>query len=542
MNRSDTDQPNLRMPHDGQDHSRVNRGIRLPSCVSSVEVNLEVNQSPTVTVPRSRINGNLRLASIFSSGLASAISIFFIGLVSGAAGGLLLGATAVVVLQSLELLADNRLLMDQLENYTMAFPYKEKGTSVRTNNELVLNNHISLLVEEFATFSSTLSLAVGMFIGLSTYKLVIKKYGEAAMGKAFALAGPVCLTSVTATGYILGRAFKGFLSIASSVTLYTWFFIIPFSLVLTIFSVLPFSAVLCSYSNQTVRYTVWLFKPSLLFTILLIDLFSITKLILMVGLFPMLFSLIPLNTRDFQLTIVPIALMLIVTDIFNVAEQPIVTLQSPTSTNTSSAVLEGMFVGVLTSQMGAVVIGMSLFVSWQSGGAGKTCASAAASGGAVLGAIKLALPVLGPGPTIGALMGVAGAVGVSLSAAGAATNCYGQAVGHYGWVGWVGVTVGAAVGAFLSSCAHSGLSGMFMGLCAAMIPAGLKLLILSPWEKFQLCFYIIITICFLIWLYLTCTLACAAVLFLITAYTLIGTVVYGFIQAFKFLHSKCNSH
>lgn len=54
-----------------------------------------------------------------SSGLASVISIFSIGLVSGAAGGLLLGATAVVVLQSLELLDDNRLLMDQLEKYIM---------------------------------------------------------------------------------------------------------------------------------------------------------------------------------------------------------------------------------------------------------------------------------------------------------------------------------------------------------------------------------------------------------------------------------------
>lgn len=54
-------------------------------------------------------------------GAAFVISIFGIGLMSGAAGGLLLGATAVVMIQALELLLEDKLLMEHL--YTMYTMY-----------------------------------------------------------------------------------------------------------------------------------------------------------------------------------------------------------------------------------------------------------------------------------------------------------------------------------------------------------------------------------------------------------------------------------
>lgn len=114
---------------------------------------------------------------------------------------------------------------------------------------------------------------------------------------------------------------------------------------------------------------------------------------------------------------------------------------------------------------------MSLYVFLKTGRAGKICAAVAGSGAAVLGVIELVLHEIGPGPTVGALVGVAGAVGVSLSAALAATDHYGRAVRHYRFVGGLGVIVGAAIGAFLSSCAHSRLSGIFMALCGAAVPA-----------------------------------------------------------------------
>ncbi|XP_071331596.1 uncharacterized protein [Trachinotus anak] len=504
MDQSDTDQPNQQMPRVTEDCSRVNRSIRLPSCVTS--------------------------------GLASAIGAFCIGLLSGAAGGLLLGGTAVVVLQSLELLADNRLLVDQLENYIRDYPLKENvGILQRTSNDHMLNTYISLLVEEFGVFSSTLSLAAGICCGLSTYALVTKKYGEAAMGKALVLAGPVCLMGVTATGYILGSALGSFLSITFSLKLFMWFLINYLLFFLFVFCLVPILA--CFDYNYITPFTVWLLTPATVMTIALIHLYLTTKLILMVALFPTIWGVILLgNTYDFKLTTASVPLMLFITDVFNIARQPIVSLQSPASTNTSSAVLEGMFVGVLTPQLWTAAIGTSLFVSWQKGGARTICASAAGSGAAVLGAIKAALPVLGPGPTIGALMGLAGAVGVSLAAGAAA------AADHYGLWGRLGVTVGAAVGAFLSSCAHSGLSGMFMGLCAATIPAGLYFmpLFLFLWQKFKFCICIIITVIVLIWLCFTATLGSAVSFSVSIILLLLLIIFFGCIRAFNFIRSKFN--
>ncbi|GLD69028.1 uncharacterized protein AKAME5_002034100 [Lates japonicus] len=89
--------------------------------------------------------------------------------------------------------------------------------------------------------------------------------------------------------------------------------------------------------------------------------------------------------------------------------------------------------------------------------------------------MKAALMKLGAGLTVGGLMGLAGTVGVTLASAGVATDKFGEEVEYCGWVGRWGVTVGAAVGGYLSSLFPSGLSGMFMGLCAATIPAGLYL-------------------------------------------------------------------
>ncbi|XP_071331598.1 uncharacterized protein [Trachinotus anak] len=378
------------------------------------EMNLH---SPNATVVHSEINRGLRLPSFFHSGLASAIGAFCIGLLSGAVGGLLLGGTAVVVLQSLELLADNRLLMDQLEiNYDLKKTAKE--IVQRETDNQVHGIPISIFVQTFGVFSSFLSLLVGIFFGLSTYAVAIKKHGEAveaAMGKAFSLAGPVCLMGFTATGCFLGLALESFLSITLNISVLMW-------LIISVVVTFVFLAIQCLF-NLHLR----IYEDLLLF-----------------------------------MSLIPVALLIAFITCF---------ASVSTNTNTSSAVLEGMFVGVLTTQMWTAAIGMLLFVSWQRGGAHKICAGAAGSGGAVLAAIKAALPVLGPGPTIGALTGVAGAVGVSLAAGAAAAD-------NYGLWGRLGVTVGAAVGAFLSSCAHSGLSGMLMGLCAATIPAGSYLILL----------------------------------------------------------------
>ncbi|XP_028265273.1 uncharacterized protein LOC114438258 [Parambassis ranga] len=131
------DQSAIVMSDDTEGNTRTNRGLQLPSC--------------------------------FSSWPASALSVFCIGLVSGAVGGLLLGETAVIELESLEILADNRLLMEELENYIMGFLRQNNNSSkkqdmlamTRDEEEYTHNIFISLLFEEFGVFSSTLSLPGG---------------------------------------------------------------------------------------------------------------------------------------------------------------------------------------------------------------------------------------------------------------------------------------------------------------------------------------------------------------------------------------------
>ncbi|XP_019128098.2 uncharacterized protein LOC104929896 [Larimichthys crocea] len=410
-----------------------------------------------VTADNRRVNSTITLPARVSSGLAAVVSVFCIGLVSGAAGGLLLGGTAVITLQSLELLADNRLLMNQLKSQ-IRLTYNDYYSIEHTDI------HISVLAVIFGVFSSTLSLAAGIYIGSSTYSLVIKKKGEAAMGKALMWAGPICLMGVTATGYIVGLTLESFLSISFYSAILLWF-AIPVV-------VAPMIQIIDEFWFKSDRNIFWGFIQgaawcaSVSFYMRSNLLAVFTPIIASTAI---IVAKVLKQSQFLTLTTAPVPLMLITSDVYNTVGQQIVSL-SPTFTNISSAVVEAIFVGVLASQMWSVTVGMLLFMSWQKGGTFKICATAAGFSTAVLGAIKMTLPVLGPGPTIGALIGVAGAVGVSLSAGVAAADQYG--LGCYGIVGRLGLTVGAPVGAFLSSSTHSGLSGMFMALCAATIPAG----------------------------------------------------------------------
>ena len=307
--------------------------------------------------------------------------------------------------------------------------------------------HVSIFSKMFGVFCSALSLPLGAYVGLSMYSMEINRKGKAAA--ALAVAGPVSLLVVTLTGGLLGFFFESFLSMTLIVSILLWFFI----------AVLP-----CLYP-----ITLLVFTPAATLITFLLSFYSKIRLILVVVFIP---AILEAKDRSVKLDVVTVPLMLIIYDLYHVAGQRIVSLPLLPSTDRNGVVVEAIFVGVLVSMMWTVAVGTSLFVALQRGGAGKICATAAATGSAVLGAIKLALPVLGPGPIIGALIGVAGAAGVSLAAAGAVTDQYRRAVHRYGLFGRLGVTVGASVGAFFMSCSHSGLSAMFMALCAATVPAG----------------------------------------------------------------------
>lgn len=162
-------------------------------------------------------------------GTASVIPIFGIGLFSGAAGGLLLVATAVVVIQALELLLMDKPLMEQLEKYIVDGYYFTFKFEVR-------EIQISVFAGLFGVFSS----AVGFYLALSTYSLVIRYEGEGAVTKALSVAGSVCLAGVTATGLLLGFPFQTFLSLTLLTDVILWYIVLFYRIVhVSIAKILP---------------------------------------------------------------------------------------------------------------------------------------------------------------------------------------------------------------------------------------------------------------------------------------------------------------
>ncbi|XP_029974771.1 uncharacterized protein LOC115408261 [Salarias fasciatus] len=491
------------------------------------------------TEGNSRTTRRLQPARRSSSGPASALAVFCVGLLWGSGGGLLLGRTAVTLLRSLELLADSGLPIHRLDHYNVDIYLASQKLPRRTGSDPMFNTYISVLSEVFGLFTATLSFAVGIFVGLSVFDLVIRKHGDTAMGTALALAGSGCLISITATGFLLGGAFGGFLDFTFSISITVWFFI---SAVSSFFLTFIFSFIaLCSDITvaSIVCFLTPLNTPVVVFFVVLTSVMFKTKLVLGVALIPFaIFGIMNKGSYNIQTIINHLPLMLTLTEVFSLAKLPVITLQS--QTNKGNTVLEGIFTGVLTSYFLMVAVGMTLFVSFQKGGAAKACAGAVASGVAAIAVIEAVLPVVGPGPSVGALMGVAGAVGVTLAAAGATVDSYGEDRGCCRLVGRVGVTVGAAVGAFLTSCTNSGLSAIFMALCAASIPTGLhltSLLSIFHWHqkcwKRSLCFIIVIAILSLIWVYLTCTQFGAIVLAVLTIIILMSIILHNCLNWFS---------
>ncbi|XP_029974765.1 uncharacterized protein LOC115408257 [Salarias fasciatus] len=431
----------------------------------------------------------------------------------GFPGGLLLGRTGVATLLSLELLADDKLLMDHLENYMNTvtdydhYISEKMNIAHRSDNVHMFNIFISVLAVEFGGLAAILSSRVGLAVGSTMYKLVIKKSGETATGKALSVAGPLCLVVISTSGCLLGLLLRMYLSITLPVII-CFFFVLVFLQILFVFFD---NCGRCSllFGVLTIFAFSPLNTPIVLSMMFLLTFVFQTKLILSVALVP---KTSPLRTfvksYGFDLIITPILQFLMITDVFNFARHPIVILHQTSTTSTGSAAVEGIFVGVLSSHFLMVAVGMSLFSFKEVTGAAKVCAGAVTSGGAAIAGIESVASLLGPGPTIGALMGVAGAVGVTLTAAGATAFRYGQVMGGHRLMGLLGVTAGAAVGAYLASSTHSGLSALYMALCAAAVPGTLILnwmtVVLkrhARWSVINICFYLFMGVLSAVWVY-----------------------------------------
>lgn len=376
-----------------------------------------------------------------SPGPASVIPIFGIGLYSGAAGGLLLGATAVVMIQALELPLRDKPLMEQLEKYVL-------GSYYFAINIEVHDLQVSVFAGVFGVFSSTLSLTVGFYLALSTYSLVIRYEGEGARTKALRVAGSVCLMGVTATGLLLGFTFQAFLSLTLSTNVVLWV-IISFAG----YCMFPLP-IYCQNTYLCILLSGIVYTPTSSLLVYIFTFWFNMRSSVAAVLFPVIIYLKILeNSYFFKTTAAPVPIMLVISDVFNIMGQRIVSLQSPISSTLSEAI----FIGVFAALLWAVTVGISLFAFCQR----DEC----------------------------------------ISAAGAWTMKYAPAASCHGFFGRAGVTMGVAVGAFLSCCAHGGLSKMFLVLCTSMIPAALflKLLILEiplqrlNWHLF-VCFLILVVL------------------------------------------------
>lgn len=480
-------------------------------------------QVPTVTVESTRINRGLQLFSSLSW-LTSVVASFCRSLLAGAAGGLLLGWAAVLSQRSLKLLADNKLIIGNLENYIVD-PLEEVNQNLmlpRTRNYNMFNTYISLLIEDVVICFTFWPVGVAVLIGALTYDLMTERYLKVSKGKALALAGPVCLMGATATGYLLNPVLESLLSTCISNAYVLCLYAVEVIVLLMLNKEYPPLLLVC-------------FLPPLSSSIVvltqnIIFLYFKTKLTLMLSFFPAIMILSESIHDNKPPNIAALPLVLMITDAFNIAELPIISSDSSNSAN--MAVVEGLFVGVLILQLLMMVVGMSLFACWQTGGATKSWLSAAAFslGVAVLMIVQTLLHLLGPLPTMGALMGVAGAAGLCLAAAVAVAEQCENAACRYS--GGLGVAVGSAVGAFLLSYTQSGLSTLFMGLWAVTIPCGLYTQLFlfvfqrESWWKLNFFLSVIILISFSVWLYFICTIF--GVCLIISAVSCL--VLFAFIQ------------
>ncbi|XP_035375903.1 uncharacterized protein LOC118240138 [Electrophorus electricus] len=146
-------------------------------------------------------------------------------------------------------------------------------------------------------------------------------------------------------------------------------------------------------------------------------------------------------------------------------------LWSEETGQSSWLLLRAVFLAVLSMLLCETAAGSTLLSVAGTARDGKTSACAAAVGALLLLATRRSSRVLGVGGTLGALLGVAGAVGVALTAAGDAMVA--RDAGRLGQkgspVGKVAATIGAALGAFLYTAPPDMYFGVFVALCAAAV-------------------------------------------------------------------------
>ncbi|CAL8241706.1 unnamed protein product, partial [Gadus morhua 'NCC'] len=116
--------------------------------------------------------------------------------------------------------------------------------------------------------------------------------------------------------------------------------------------------------------------------------------------------------------------------------------------------LFSLCIGLVSTVLGGMLAGQMVVVTAQIlETVGEDGPLMEALSAALLGVIQGLITVQIPWFLLGAVMGVAGAAGLALSAGRAAAD-------RYGWPGTVGAVLGAGVGAFVGSLSHGGVSSV----------------------------------------------------------------------------------
>lgn len=353
----------------------------------------------------------------------------FIGFLLGAPGGLLLGTAEIVLInhwKSINLLEN----LSQISDIYIVLPAMCIGIDM-------------------------ISLTVGILSGIVVFSHIIKVEGEEAAGKAMALAGPVCLIVVCVVGAVFGIA----------LFIDAWFWGRLYGLVVLLSNICgwvfslrclnSFDLPLLGFLSLVITWTVNMHVILHFYSLTVPVSFRDQRLLLIpLSIYPIFFcsqcylSRCPKN---------PIFVTVIILPFITVAQVGMAGIGFLVHIDSVQMDLfMFLFYIILTPQAFMICAGMSVFDYWKRGAEVKICLTSVLCGGVALVAVKLALPVLGPGPPVGAVMGVMGAVGVSLGAAGAVTQK---------WAGRLGVILGTVVGAFISSCVLRVELGVISAAC-----------------------------------------------------------------------------
>ncbi|XP_062375686.1 uncharacterized protein LOC134063938 [Sardina pilchardus] len=252
------------------------------------------------------------------------------------------------------------------------------------------------------------SFSVANAMSVLAYRVIPDDWSQL---KKYCLAAPVGLLGLTITGAALGGV-EGYIREFSEISYLIW----------------PVVSFLLYMMSRLILHYFVLCHDSILLQVALLALSSasLSPLFLIVLDLTMpavnpLFIMLPISI----LFVLPLRAILR-TDTSTIHLAPCIILMSPITILCGFPSIQNSVI-VLTTHILAVGVGASIHLTLGvTADSSKECAAALVGGSAILGTVQKASDCMGKWGSLGALLGVSGAVGVTLSAAGATAQVYGK--------------------------------------------------------------------------------------------------------------------